>query len=96
MSQVYHCNDSIVIRSQALSDKQVADACIMLIAKELYFHRVFATKGKPVAEDNNNTMRANVYHNRDEFVKYATAHFTMPTNNGGMYLEGYPGQTGLN
>jgi len=90
LSQVHQCNDAIVIRSQALTTAQIDSACLMLVEQEKYFHKTFNTKGKPVADDNNHAMRANVYSHRDEFVKYATAHFTMPTNNGGMYLEGYP------
>ncbi len=90
LSQTNECNDTIVIRSQALSAEQVSSACKMLIAKEQHFHQTFNTQGKPVADDKNHAMRANVYSHRDEFVKYATAHFNMPTNNGGMYLEGYP------
>ena len=90
LSQLTNCNDTIVIRSQDLTEQQVAQACEMLMAQEQKFHQIFNTSGKPVADDNNNKMRANVYAHRDEFVKYATAHFNMPTNNGGMYLEGYP------
>ena len=90
LSQVHQCNESIVIRSQALNKAQIDSACLMLVAKEKLFHEIFNTKDKPVANDNNHAMRANVYSHRDEFVKYATTHFTMPTNNGGMYLEGYP------
>ena len=90
LSQVHNCNDTIIIRSQALTDEMIAQACEILIGEEKQFHETFGTKNKPVADDNNQAMRANVYHSREEFVKYATAHFTMPTNNGGMYLEGYP------
>ncbi|WP_231295784.1 collagenase [Colwellia sp. PAMC 21821] len=90
LQQVTDCNESIVIRSQSLSAKQLANACKALIAQEDHFHLTFATRGKPVADDYNDKMRANIYANRDEFIKYASAHFTMPTNNGGMYLEGYP------
>jgi microbial collagenase len=93
LKQVTDCNKTIVIRSQSLDKQQLASACETLIAQENKFHQAFATKGKPVADDNNVRMRANIYANRDEFVKYATAHFTMPTNNGGMYLEGYPDRT---
>lgn len=92
LSQVHACNDTIIIRSQALNDQQIEDACVMLIAQEDKFHETFNSRGKPVANDNNTTLRANFYQNREEFVKYATAHFNMPTNNGGMYLEGYPDQ----
>lgn len=94
LSQVHHCNDTIILRSQALTKEQTSDACNTLIAMENNFHEVFGTRGKPVADDNNTAMRANVYKSRDEFVKYATAHFDMPTNNGGMYLEGYPDKPG--
>jgi microbial collagenase len=90
LSQVTDCNATIVIRSQSLDKQQLKTACQVLIAQEVKFHETFNTLGQPVADDNNSKMRANIYSNRDEFVKYATAHFTMPTNNGGMYLEGYP------
>ena len=90
LSQTTDCNETIMIRSQSLDKEQLAAACKLLIAQENKFHQVFNTRGKPVADDNNEKMRANIYANRDEFVKYATAHFNMPTNNGGMYLEGYP------
>ncbi len=90
LSQVTDCNETIVIRSQSLTKEQLASACKLLMAQEDKFHQIFNTKGKPVADDNNEKMRANIYGNRDEFVKYATAHFNMPTDNGGMYLEGYP------
>jgi len=90
LKQQHSCNDTIVIRSQALTTQAISDACTMLIAQETKFHSIFNSENNPVADDNNHAMRANVYHSREDFVKYATAHFTMPTNNGGMYLEGYP------
>lgn len=94
LSQVNKCNDTIVIRSQALTDEQVKQACAMLMEQESRFHGIFGTEGKPVKDDLNHMMRANVYSHRDEFVKHATNHFNMPTNNGGMYLEGYPDKEG--
>lgn len=94
LSQVNECNETIVIRSQALTSKQIEDACKMLIAQEKNFHQIFGTEGKPVADDNNLRMRANVYSHREQFVKHATNHFNMPTDNGGMYLEGYPERKG--
>lgn len=90
LTQITDCNETIVIRSQSLDAVQRKSACELLIAQEEKFHQTFDTKGKPVADDHNIKMRVNIYSNRDEFVKYATAHFNMPTNNGGMYLEGYP------
>ncbi|WP_342343042.1 collagenase [Shewanella salipaludis] len=35
-------------------------------------------------------MRANVYHSRGDYERYVTAHFNVPSDNGGMYLEGHP------
>lgn len=90
LTQVNQCNERITIRSQSLSDTQIKDACQDMIEQETKFHQIFQRFNKPVADDHNVVMRANVYANRDEFVKYATAHFNMSTNNGGMYLEGYP------
>jgi len=70
-------------------------ACEELIGKEDKFHRTFnKTRNKPVADDNNHSLRANFYSSSDEYVKYATTYFNMPTNNGGMYLEGYPERKG--
>jgi len=90
LKQVHHCNDAITIRSQSLSKDKVTKACKALIAQEDKFHQTFNTRNKPVADDNNTNLRANFYSSNAEYVKYATAHFNMPTNNGGMYLEGYP------
>ncbi len=90
LSQTHHCNKTITIRSQSLSIEQVKKACKKLIAQENKFHQTFNTRGKPVADDNNTSLRANFYSSRQEYIKYATSHFNMPTNNGGMYLEGYP------
>ncbi len=92
--QVHHCNKSITIRSQALSRDKVIKACKELIAQEDKFHQTFNTRNKPVRDDHNISLRANFYSSNAEYVKYATEHFTMPTNNGGMYLEGYPERQG--
>lgn len=88
--RVDECSASIVFRSQALSEKLVSRACQQLIQQEKNFHQIFGTQDKPVKDDHNVRLRANFYSSNENYVKYATAHFNMPTNNGGMYLEGYP------
>ncbi len=93
LKQVHHCNQSITIRSQALSSDKVAAACKELIGQENKFHQIFNTLNKPVRDDNNTNLRANFYRSKADYVKYATEHFNMSTNNGGMYLEGYPEKT---
>jgi len=94
LSQVRNCNDSIIIRSQLLSKQQLDKACALMIEQESYFHELFNTQGKPVKDDGNIALRANVYDSRADYQKYATQHFDMPTNNGGMYLEGFPSKEG--
>nr|WP_315466946.1 collagenase [uncultured Undibacterium sp.] len=61
------------------------------------FHQLFAGNGKtlaPVKHDNNQSLRANIYRNKNSFAEQAGMHFNMPVNNGGMYLEGTPERTG--
>jgi len=90
LSQVHDCSPTITIRSEALTDDLIKQACKMLSEKESDFHQTFNSKDKPVANDNNHSMRANIYANRDSYVKYVTEHFNVPSDNGGMYLEGLP------
>lgn len=90
LSNTKVCSETIVLRHQALTKAQENDACTMLQEQEARFHDIFATKGKPVANDNNTRLRANIYQDRDAYVKYVTAHFDVPSDNGGMYLEGLP------
>ncbi|MBW8185639.1 collagenase [Shewanella nanhaiensis] len=90
LTQEHACSDTILIRSQALSQIQIDQACQLLGTQEAKFHELFGTRGKPVANDNNVSMRANVYHSREDYVQYVTAHFDVPSDNGGMFLEGLP------
>ncbi|MCV2357479.1 collagenase [Paucibacter sp. TC2R-5] len=94
MSRSHRCSATLDLRSQALSAQQEQAICRELAEIEARFHRLFGTEGKPVKHDLNNSLRANIYASADEFVRYAGAHFNMPTNNGGMYLEGLPEQSG--
>lgn len=90
LSQVHDCSSTITIRSEALTPELIKQACIMLSERESDFHKIFNSKNKPVANDNNHSMRANIYADRESYVKHVTKHFDVPSNNGGMYLEGLP------
>lgn len=90
LSQTHKCSETLILRSQSLTEDQLQQACTMLGAQEQRFHDIFQTLGKPVAHDNNHAMRANIYSDRDNYVKYVTKHFDVPSDNGGMYLEGLP------
>ncbi|MCV2366903.1 collagenase [Roseateles oligotrophus] len=94
LSRAHRCSATLELRSQALSPQQEAQICGELAAIEIRFHRLFGTEGRPVKHDLNNSLRANIYASGDEFVRYAGQHFDMPTNNGGMYLEGLPERVG--
>lgn len=90
LNKIHRCNDRIILRYQHLTVRQIQIACNSISHTQKRFHQVLATKGKPVADDYNQVMRANIYASRSEFVRHATNHFEMPTDNGGMYLEGNP------
>ena len=94
LTRTHTCSETLIIRSQNLTPEQVDDACNMLGAQEARFHSLFGTLKSPVADDNNLSMRANVYQSRDDYIHYVTAHFNVPNDNGGMYLEGHPDQVG--
>ncbi|MCH8617975.1 collagenase [Undibacterium sp. TS12] len=94
LSHVHQCSNSLSLRSQALSHEQENQTCQMLGVLEKKFHDMFATGGKPVKDDFNTSLRANIYQSKEDFEKYAGQHFDMPTNNGGMYLEGLPDRPG--
>lgn len=90
----HQCSPSLIIRAQALSQTQIQDACEMLSKQEARFHELLGTLDKPVKHDNNTAMRANIYADADAYRTYVTAHFNVPSDNGGMYLEGFPDKPG--
>lgn len=94
LSRSHRCGPTLSLRSQALSEDAEKRTCQMLTDIELQFHQRFGTAGKPVKHDLNTSLRANIYQSKEDFQKYATLHFDMPTDNGGMYLEGHPDRPG--
>jgi microbial collagenase len=94
LTHVHECSPSLSLRSQALTAEAETATCQMLGKLEQQFHRIFATSGKPVKDDYNRSLRANIYQSKEDFLKYAGQHFDMPTDNGGMYLEGFPDRAG--
>lgn len=94
LSRSHRCSDSLSLRSQVLNASQEATICSELALVEQRFHSVFKTLGRPVKGDLNRSLRANIYASNEDFSRYAGQHFNMPTDNGGMYLEGLPDQPG--
>ncbi|NHZ89599.1 collagenase [Massilia sp. CCM 8733] len=94
LSRTWRCGPSVTLRSQALTREFETRACTSLSGVEQRFHRMFATIGKSVSNDFNESLRANIYRSKAEYEKYAGLHFDIPTDNGGMYLEGFPERPG--
>ncbi|WP_338849019.1 collagenase [Massilia sp. W12] len=93
LTRVHQCSPSLVLRTQAFSAELEKQTCQRLQQVEARFHQLFGQDGKPrapVLHDHNHSLRANIYASRADYEKYAPAHFQMPTDNGGMYLEGLP------
>lgn len=86
----HNCTDNIILRYQSMSEQNIIDSCALLLDTETRFQKLFNRQDKPVLHDNNTVLRANIYASRKDYVKYVTEHFDVPSNNGGMYLEGLP------
>jgi microbial collagenase len=89
LTQVHQCNSSLQLRSVALTQTQQSQNCADLAKVEQRFMRLFDNP-KPVLHDGNSMLRANIYQSKQQYVQLASQHFLMPTDNGGMYLEGLP------
>lgn len=97
LSKQHVCSPSLSLRTQAFSAEQETETCARLNQIEQKFQQLFAHDKQPlvpVKHDGNQSLRANIYASRADFERYAKAHFSMPTDNGGMYLEGLPDQPG--
>lgn len=90
LANEHHCANNLTLRHQSMSEKNIIDSCALLLDTEMRFQKLFNRRGKPVLHDNNTVLRANIYASREDYVKYVTDHFDVPSNNGGMYLEGLP------
>ncbi|MER6364321.1 collagenase [Kitasatospora sp. NPDC001527] len=87
------CSPSIRVRAQKLDAAQLETTCSSLNGQDAFFHSV-AKDGGPVADDQNTTIEVVVFHTRFDYVVFAAGIFGIDTNNGGMYLEGKPGEAG--
>lgn len=93
LTQVHQCSPGLQLRSAALTASQASQICQQLAQVEQRFQLLF-DKPAPVLHDGNHMLRANIYASQSQYAAFAGLHFSMPTNNGGMYLEGLPHQAG--
>lgn len=94
LSQQHRCSETLLLRHAKLTTAQTSAICTELAGVEQRFHQLLNTGQTPVADDGNTALRANIYASRADFERFAGAHFNMPTDNGGMYLEGLPHKPG--
>lgn len=94
LSQQHRCSDTLLLRHAKLTTAQTSAICTELTAVEQRFHQLLNTGRTPVSDDGNKALRANIYASRADFERFVGAHFNMPTDNGGMYLEGLPHKPG--
>jgi hypothetical protein len=87
----YQCSNSLKVRAQHMYNDQGAWICGVLGNQETNFHNILGTGYQPVADDNNEALQLVIFDSSDEYKTYAGLFFKMDTNNGGMYLEGAPG-----
>lgn len=86
----YTCSPTIRIRAQDMTPAQMQSSCNLLEKEESYFHEMLQTNRTPVANDHNVSLEVVVFDDYANYNKYASAIFGISTDNGGMYLEGWP------
>ena len=94
LSVEHRCSTGVHIRGQDLDERQIADACATLRQLEAIFHRRLKTGRQPVADDFTTHYEAVAFADYDNYATYSPLFFGNATNNGGLYLEGDPSQSG--
>lgn len=93
LTQLHQCSPSLQLRAAALTPVQQSQICLDLAAVHQRFMTLF-NQPAPVLHDGNQMLRANIYQSQQQYAALAGQHFSMPTDNGGMYLEGLPHLSG--
>lgn len=86
----HYCSDSLFIRTQDLSQQELAISCEKLTSQESNFHHLLNTHQQPVANDNNTALKVVVFKNWSQYNAYGQLLYDIGTDNGGMYIEGTP------
>lgn len=84
------CNAHYIVRAQAMTPAQLQATCESVIRQADEFHAVFNTQGRPVPNDNNQTLELVVFDSSAQYQRFSGHLFGNDTNNGGIYLEGQP------
>ncbi|TQV87947.1 collagenase [Aliikangiella coralliicola] len=90
----HRCSDSLFIRANQMTAKELADSCDKLTSQESFFHELLATENKPTSDDLNDSLRVVIFDNYSQYNQHGQLLFNINTNNGGMYIEGDPSKKG--
>ena len=85
------CTPRVRIRAQNLGESDLLEACAIMATLEARFHKQLRTGRIPVADDVNSDIEVVVFADDAEYEAYSYVFFGNDTNNGGIYLEGDPG-----
>ncbi|MCX4026421.1 collagenase [Spartinivicinus sp. SM1973] len=89
----HQCSNSLKLRYQQLSSKEVKGVCTRLSRQEYDFHSMMSTNWQPVKDDFNTDLELVIFNSKKDYRKYgSTLYRGLMTNNGGYYLEGTPSQ----
>ncbi len=94
LSQQHACSSSMKFRAQQMSPAEFSASCNAVTTQESFFHNFLRTQNRPVADDLNSNLEMVVFDSSSDYGQYAGLFFGIDTNNGGMYLEGNPAQSG--
>ncbi|WP_252008211.1 collagenase [Ferrimonas sp. SCSIO 43195] len=84
----HRCSDSLFIRTQDLTPRELAQTCNRLTSQESEFHELLATMREPVPGDQNQALKVVVFKNWSQYNAYGQLLYDIATDNGGMYIEG--------
>ncbi|MBU2967792.1 collagenase [Pseudoalteromonas sp. C2R02] len=92
LTTTYECTDNFTFRAQTgISQSILNRSCDEIKTLETEFHNLFGTdKNTPVSDDLNDNLEIIAFSSPDDYKKYASALFSVSTDNGGYYREGNP------
>lgn len=81
----------IRIRHQDLSAAQLQQSCRLMLAQTSRFADLLQSTAEPVANDHNQRLEVMIFPDYTAYNRDGSLAFDIETNNGGMYIEGTPG-----
>lgn len=94
--ETYQCSSSLrlTVRKEAMTQPQKHQVCQTLSQQEEAFHTTMQTQRQPVADDYNEQLEVVIFASSSDWKTYGGALYNVPTDNGGIYIEGDPSRAG--